>query len=782
MAFRNHNPNLRSPFVSDEGNWSSATPADKTNKLRPFNSKENAADSTTAAAAAAAAASPSSTAFAALPEDAKHPTYNGAGEWSGVNGSIGQRDVRPNTKDVAELDRLLSGRRAPKAGDSKRTTETAFGIWSDDDVKNNNTSAMTVPRANKAKNKTASWKATSNLNGVFSRNNENEEARGNKTKDKNKSKDAVFNLETLSSTLPSNAHARAVAPFQPRPRSAFTSHAASAFTKVGSNDKMDYSAAAARNNAFTTDKPSKKLLGFPIYTDHPVSTNELSQLPQLPKPTQSKLQDYTRKLLRLSEQGEFGAAEKAEALLRDMLERYKEGKDTLRPDGSCYNQYVSSLSLLSPADLILATQPSLTFLSFRIPSVIHAYAKAGRPEKAQIVLRLMFEDYNEGGNLSAEPNVRVFTNLLHAWRKSKDPTAPESCEQLLQHMDELSDNHGLSHCKPDVFAVTVLLHCWVESGRKEAGARANEIFRNMKERFLNGEEGLRPDCICYSIVLNTFAQESKTKEAEALLWEMVDDFLSGNDSAAPRTRNFNTIMAMYARSDQPDAPERAEGVLFRFRELCDKGVIENRPDAYTYSLLLKTWVTSGRRDGIDQALAALNWMGDLYEGCGDQAACPDIIKYTTIIAAMVRRGDRANADALLNAMVQDYIGGNFRARPDYKLFDTVIGAYTVPAGNAPIDASRAEALLRRMWTLHDSGKFEVRPRASTYKQVIVAYKKTNNAKHAEALLWEMDDRKIPVDKKVFQTVLNAWHESHAHDKQHHIQKIRNVMGRRFGRR
>ena len=393
----------------------------------------------------------------------------------------------------------------------------------------------------------------------------------------------------------------------------------------------------------------------------------------------------------------------------------------------------------------------------------------------------MFDDYNEGGNKCAQPNVRVFTNLLHAWRKSKDPLAPENCEKLLHHMYLLSETKGMPQCKPDVYTVTVLLHCWAESGRKDAGARANEIFREMKQRFQDGEEGLRPDCICYSIVLNTFAQESKTEEAEQLLWEMVDDFLSGNDSAAPRTRNFNTIMAMYARSDKYDAPERAEGVLSRFRELCESRVIENSPDAYTYSLLLKAWATSDRPDGTDNALSAFYWMRDLYENHGDRAACPDVVKYTTIIAAMVRNGDRTDAEALLNAMVQDNIAGNSHARPDYKLFEAVLSSYAVPADDALTDPGRAEAILRRMWTLQQSG-INVRPRASTYKQVIVAYKKTNDAKRADELLWEMIDRKVPVDQKIFQTVLNAWHESQDHDKQYHIQKLRNAMGRRFRRR
>jgi hypothetical protein len=47
------------------------------------------------------------------------------------------------------------------------------------------------------------------------------------------------------------------------------------------------------------------------------------------------------------------------------------------------------------------------------------------------------------------------TDLLHAWRKSRDPDAPERCESLLAEMYELSDTGNLPNCKPDTFAVTV---------------------------------------------------------------------------------------------------------------------------------------------------------------------------------------------------------------------------------------------------------------------------------------------------------------------------------------
>jgi pentatricopeptide repeat protein len=136
------------------------------------------------------------------------------------------------------------------------------------------------------------------------------------------------------------------------------------------------------------------------------------------------LEDYGRTLHRMGDSSTEGTAERAESVLRDILEKYSNGTHEIQPDGACYN------------------------------SVIHSYADVGKAEKAESVLRLMFKDYQDG-NEKAEPNVRVYTNVLHAWRKAKAPNAPERCEAILKEMYELSDKGILPSCKPDTFAVTV---------------------------------------------------------------------------------------------------------------------------------------------------------------------------------------------------------------------------------------------------------------------------------------------------------------------------------------
>ena len=163
-------------------------------------------------------------------------------------------------------------------------------------------------------------------------------------------------------------------------------------------------------------------------------------------------------------------------------------------------------------------------------------------------------------------------------------------------------------------------------------------------------------------------------------------------------------------------------------------------------------------------------------------------QYTTIISAYARKGDHVRAEEFLNIMIDDYLNGNNRAKADFQLFDTVISACTGGRTNCPpstvksADAFRAEALLRRMWSLHESGQLvTVRPQGTTYKYVIVGYKKSGNPSRAEDLLWEMERKSVgKPQKQLFQTVINAWHESRHHDKQRHLNTLRLAMNERFG--
>ena len=132
-------------------------------------------------------------------------------------------------------------------------------------------------------------------------------------------------------------------------------------------------------------------------------------------------------------------------------------------------------------------------------------------------------------------------------------------------------------------------------------------------------------------------------------------------------------------------------------------------------------------------------------------------------------------------MTEDFLSGNNRAKPDFQLFDITIKACTVADNVTASDAFQAESILRRMWSLHEDSGLNVRPQDTTYKYVIVGFKKAEMAQRAEELLYEMERKSVgKPSKSLFQTVINAWHDSRHPDKQQHLNSLRLAMIERFG--
>lgn len=175
-------------------------------------------------------------------------------------------------------------------------------------------------------------------------------------------------------------------------------------------------------------------------------------------------------------------------------------------------------------------------------------------------------------------------------------------------------------------------------------------------------------------------------------------------------------------------------------------------------------------------------MEDLYSS-GEKAARPDVIKYTTCICALARKGLPDQAEILLNKMRTDFLNGNDDARPDSKTYDIVISAWT---GVCPdrVDGARAEYLLQQMWTLHNTDLFkEIRPTSRMYKRTIIALK--HRPERAEHLLFEMHHYhqagKLSEgpDIQLYQTLIQAWEESNHPDRKKRARHLQAKMQHRL---
>jgi hypothetical protein len=116
----------------------------------------------------------------------------------------------------------------------------------------------------------------------------------------------------------------------------------------------------------------------------------------------------------------------------------------------------------------------------------------------------------------------------------------------------------------------------------------------MKRLVELGDEGLIPDSVAYSNLINAIVNGQGYAQAAGILWEMVDDFLKGNAKCKPRVRNLNTILATWSKSNAPHAPEQAEDIVRSWLRLNETTEMDVKPDAYTYCLLLKCWYVASR--------------------------------------------------------------------------------------------------------------------------------------------------------------------------------------------
>jgi len=56
--------------------------------------------------------------------------------------------------------------------------------------------------------------------------------------------------------------------------------------------------------------------------------------------------------------------------------------------------------------------------------------------------------------------------------------------------------------------------------------------------------------------------------------------------AKPLVRSFNTVLAIWSKSEAPHAPERAEAVLHRLHQLNKTKALDVKPDKYSSTAIL----------------------------------------------------------------------------------------------------------------------------------------------------------------------------------------------------
>lgn len=263
----------------------------------------------------------------------------------------------------------------------------------------------------------------------------------------------------------------------------------------------------------------------------------------------------------------------------------------------------------------------------------------------------------EDGNIAARPSKFTYSGLIYAWAKSGESSAPQRAESLLRDTQRLADE-GMYHLKP--FAQT------------------------------------------YDAVIDTYARsnaQGNVDNAERIFNEMLQRHLSGESDMEPTVRSFNKLLLAYAKAYEKSMIYRAEACVGKWNKLRRDQVIRAKPNAITFSTLIKIWGTSKKgQAGAKGAEKVLCYMKERYNK-GDAEMKPDIIAYNSVLNAWSNCKGKGVLDrmvSLFQDILAQYNMGDTTMKPDRITYKSFIRSLASNNENVEEVAEKATILLQNI--------------------------------------------------------------------------------------
>jgi pentatricopeptide repeat protein len=253
-------------------------------------------------------------------------------------------------------------------------------------------------------------------------------------------------------------------------------------------------------------------------------------------------------------------------------------------------------------------------------TVMQAYAKAQRPDRARDVLERMIQR-------GVQPNRHVCTALMSAWSKSGQ--VEEAQRMLYQLMDDY-EVAGHSEYKPDTAAFSSVIDGWAKvsnADRPEAATYAVELLEQMKEwaDIKYGDDTFRPNAQTYTSVMTALAKScawDACEKVRAILEDLEDEYNQStsiltakngqgshtNDGLVddkystvvrPTNIHYNALLLAFARSPHENKAHLAYNT---FKMMQQHQRPDCRPDTISYNTLLLACANTSDKEMKQEAL------------------------------------------------------------------------------------------------------------------------------------------------------------------------------------
>jgi pentatricopeptide repeat protein len=442
--------------------------------------------------------------------------------------------------------------------------------------------------------------------------------------------------------------------------------------------------------------------------------------------------------------------------------------------------------------------------------LLSAWSREGNIAQIENTLQRMIQNEIPG----VSPDTVSFSTLLAAYSRIGTVKAAANADSLLHQMLALYQN-GIDSVRPNAVSFTNVMQCHAKQGNVEAVREWLQALENLYERTL--DDDIKPDvtvyntCLSamvqfpeqaqqflqtsfpsdvppnersYNIVLSAWAEAGDPYQAEAVLQNMHDFYVSSELETKPSVVSYNTVLSAYAklaaktsarqnnkndnRNDHDEnAPwKRAENILQHMESLSDMGDDSVRPDERTWNIVLDVCAKSGR---VDVAERLLQRMKDANES----KPIASIRMWNALLSACMQTADLSRAKQLWKQIQEDD-----SIHPDVVSYNTYLNCFVRASmerqrgqgGKHGIskqqEAELVEAIFKQM--LRDQN---VEPNRITYLSMINFWISRDDPERAEAVLSEMvhacrqegtnprsasNRNHFSPDRDLFHKVMDAW--------------------------
>ena len=311
------------------------------------------------------------------------------------------------------------------------------------------------------------------------------------------------------------------------------------------------------------------------------------------------------------------AGERAELVLRDMIERHEYEKlDYFEEYGVEYNVVDEELN-----ERKIVTPDTVAYTM-----VIQAHGSSDLSESADKALMLL-KELILSENPALKPDSFCFANTINAFSKmasqkknsSHRVEAAERAEDILWMMvDEMKKDNQNSDCllSGSIVPFNACLNAWAQSFTPESPHRAEELLHKLLDPDLQSVTKVQPNTVSFNTCMQAWSKACKfegsaaPEKAEEILTLLVN--LSAEEEMSsdkhwklnPDIRSYVTVMNAYALAQKEDSVIQTRRLL---KDLIQEGRgryfdtnAKDKMNAYPFTIVLKAAANAKTKNGSSE--------------------------------------------------------------------------------------------------------------------------------------------------------------------------------------